>query len=46
MLPEVRMKWASIYKAPIEVIMAEFKGAYGKYPNELELNDILLQGEW
>jgi hypothetical protein len=41
---EKKMKWKSIYEAPYEEIRRKFKQAYGKYPTENELNDILLEG--
>jgi len=40
------IRWKSIYEAPIELIVREFKQAYGRKPTEEELNDILLEGSW
>jgi hypothetical protein len=39
-------KWKSIYEAPVEKIVKEFKEVYGREPTDEELNDILLEGEW
>lgn len=43
---EGKITWKSIYDAPVDKIVKEFKEAYGREPTELELNDILLGGEW
>lgn len=41
-----RYTWKSIYDAPVDKIVKEFREAYGKKPTDEELNDILLGGEW
>lgn len=43
---EKKLKWKSVYEAPIDKIRKEFKQIYGKYPTSDELNDIVLEGEW
>ena len=43
---EKRYKWKSVYEAPTNEIIKEFKQMYGREPSEAELNDILLEGEW
>lgn len=38
--------WKSVYDAPVKTIRRDFKRIYGKYPTSLELQDIVLYGEW
>jgi hypothetical protein len=40
------LKWKSIYEAPHKEIEKRFKMMYGRKPTDVEMDDILLEGEF
>ena len=41
-----KLKWKSIYEAPHKEIEKRFKMMYGRKPTYVEMDDILLEGEF